>query len=129
MHSIRSKSTLRNRLPVAGLLTFALLFATVAWVGATAAQQQTVSVVITDAGITLSSATVPHGAVRFQVRNNATVPYEFEVEGPDTDLEKKNIRPASDYNVTLDLGAGKYEIKAESESGPKHEREAVLTVQ
>jgi hypothetical protein len=120
---------LRGRLPVAGLLTFVLLFGVVTWIGATAARQQTISVVITDSGITLSSATVPHGAVRFQVRNNAAVPYKLEIEGPDVDLKKKDIRPASDHTVTLDLGAGKYKVEAESESGPKHEWKAVLTVQ
>jgi hypothetical protein len=129
MRSIWNQSTPRKRLPVAVLMTFVLLFGAATWIGATAARQQTVSVVITDSGISLSTATVPHGTVRFQVRNDATVPYEFEIEGPGVEHKKKDIRPASDYTATLDLRAGKYEIEAESESGPKHEWKAVLTVQ
>jgi iron uptake system EfeUOB component EfeO/EfeM len=129
MHSIWNQSKPRRRLPVAVLMTFVLLFGAATWIGATAARQQTVSVVITDSGINLSTATVPHGPVRFQVRNDATVPYEFEVEGPDMEHKKKNIAPASDYTTTLDLRAGKYEIEAESESGPKHEWKAVLMAQ
>lgn len=129
MRSIWNRCILRGRIPVAGVLAFVFLFGSAIWIGAMPAPQQTISVVITDSGIALSSATVPHGAVRFQVRNNATVPYEFEIEGPDVDLKKKHIQPATDYTVTLDLRAGKYEIEAESESGPKHEWKSVLTVQ
>jgi hypothetical protein len=129
MHSIWNQSTLRNRIASTGLFTLGLLFGAAAWIGATTARQQTVSIVITDSGIKLSSATVPHGAVRLQVRNDATVPYELEIKGPGVELEKKDLQPASDHMATLDLRPGKYEIEAESESGPKHKWKAVLMVQ
>ncbi|HEX7050757.1 MAG TPA: hypothetical protein VF188_11180 [Longimicrobiales bacterium] len=84
---------------------------------------------ITADAVQISPATVRPGSVTFQVTNNASVPYDLDIDGPGPDGELENLQPNEKRALTMTLRAGEYEIESNTEQGPDRERHAVLTVQ
>jgi hypothetical protein len=95
---------------------------------ANSSQSPTITVTITADTVTVSPGTVAPGEVTFEVTNNASVPYELDIDGPGPDGELDNLAPGSKRTHTMTLQAGTYRLESDAESGPDNERRAMLTV-
>lgn len=124
-----------RRLPAswrAALGPLVLAFAVIgheAQAGSATQQAQTVRVSITADEVTVSPARVRAGPVTFRVTNNASVPYDLDVDGPGPDGEIENLAAGATRNLTMTLRPGTYRIESSAESGPDRERRATLTVE
>jgi hypothetical protein len=96
--------------------------------GASSPGQQTVTVRITNDALEVQPTTVRAGRTTFNVTNNASVPYDFDVDGPGLDGELDDLPPGKTQSLTLVLQAGTYALEIDSEQRPEREQRVMLTV-
>jgi uncharacterized cupredoxin-like copper-binding protein len=56
------------------------------------------------------NASVPSGAVTFNIKNDGTVDHEFEIQGNGIDQKTGTITPGQSTTLKVNLTAGKYEV-------------------
>ena len=75
-----------------------------------AAAQSSTDVRLSEWRVELASASVPAGAVTFNVTNAGTIPHGFEVEGRGIEKQTALIQPGQSATLTVTLRAGRYEV-------------------
>ncbi len=83
----------------------------------TPAGSSTVSATLNEWSVTLSSATVPHGTVSFEIRNAGTEDHAFEVEGSNQEWKTEPIKPGEAATLSAVLTPGTYTIYCPIASG------------
>jgi uncharacterized cupredoxin-like copper-binding protein len=82
-----------------------------------AAAVTTVSAVLNEWSITLSSTTVKQGTVSFEIRNEGTEDHAFEVEGAGQEWKTDAIKPGESATLSAVLEPGTYEVYCPLASG------------
>ncbi len=72
--------------------------------------QVTTAVKLSEWKVELTTATVPAGAVTFDVTNAGTIPHAFEIEGRGVEKELPLLQPGQSASLTVTLRQGRYEV-------------------